>query len=136
MSAKTGFLRSHLTAILWGLFVLIIIGAIAVPSGDAFLKGRHKPVQLFRSISSDGNYQITVTSRVAMPANEVTDPAVIATFTLKETATGKELETQEVKLEEESALQDPLVLWGTAGIQVKQFDKLQERTLSFRSPSQ
>lgn len=114
--------------------VLIIAGAFTVPSVDAVMNGRHKPVQLYRSISSDEKYQITVTRRVALPANDVMDPAVVATFTLKEHATGKELETQEVRIGKESALQEPLFLWSNSSVEVKHFDTLQERTLSFKRP--
>ncbi|RYD26273.1 MAG: hypothetical protein EOP87_23010, partial [Verrucomicrobiaceae bacterium] len=66
MSAKPCFLRTHLKAILFGVVALIIAGAFTVPTVDAVLKGRHKPVQLFRSISSDEKYQLTVTRRVAL----------------------------------------------------------------------
>jgi hypothetical protein len=132
MSAKTGFLRTHFKAILLGVVALIIAGAFTVPSVDAVINGRHKPVHFFRNISSDEKHQITVTRRVALPANDVMDPAVIATFTLKDHATGKELETQEVKLAKESALQEPLVLWNGSSVEVKKFDALEDRTLSFR----
>jgi hypothetical protein len=131
-----GFLRTHLKAILLGLVVIIIAGAFTVPSVDAIMKGRHKPVQVFRSISSNEKYQIAVSRRVALPANNVMDPAVIATFTLKEHTTGKELETQEVRIEKESALLDPLFLWSSSGVEVKQFDSLQERILRFGLPSE
>ncbi|WAC21691.1 hypothetical protein OVA24_09865 [Luteolibacter sp. SL250] len=130
----SGFLRTHLKAILLGVVALIIAGAFTVPSVDAIMNGRHKPVQLFRSISSDERHQITVTRRVALPANDVMDPTVIATFTLKDHVTGKDLETQEVKIVKESALQEPLFLWSNSSVVVKQFDTLQERALSFKRP--
>ncbi len=114
------------------LAVLLVGSLFLIPTADVLLRGKHRPKQVFRNISSDGKYEMTTSSRVALPANEVTDPSVIVTLALRETATGRELEAQSVRLEEESDLDEPLVIWGGGEIKVSTFDTRNPRVLVFR----
>lgn len=132
MSSSPGFFRRHLTAILWILTLFIIACAFSVPSADMLRQGRHKPVQLYRTISSDGSQEVTTSSRVAMPVFSVTDPAMIVTFNLRDISSGKILASQEVKMEKESALGNPLVMWSEDGVRVSAFDAHQERSVTLQ----
>lgn len=133
MPRRFHFLRTYSKLILWIVVVLFLGSLLLIPTIHTVIHGRQRPVQMFRNISSDGRFEITTSSRVALPANEVMDPAVIASITLREVATGKKLETQEARLEEESNLQDPLVIWSDRVIRVSQFDSLQpDRQMVFK----
>lgn len=122
MSRPPGFLRRNLNWIL-AIIVLLILGSLAlVPSADAWLKGRHKPVQVHRTISSDGTQEVITSSQVVLPASEVMDPAIIVTFSLRGIQGGKVLASQQVKLEEESDLDNPLVIWSGGEVRISAFD--------------
>jgi len=135
MIPKNSIFRRHSTALLWVLAVLVIVGALVVPSADVMRKGRHLPVQLHRTISSDGRYEVTTSSRVKLPAFSVMDPPSIATFTLRETSGGKTLASEEVEMAKESDLGNPLVMWNGGEVRVTAFDVDQQRSVTLRVPA-
>ena len=133
MPSGSRFSRSLLTIGLPVAALFLIGGLFLLPTADAVRNGKHHPKQVFRSISPDGRHELITSSQVALPANEVTDPAIIATLALRETTTGKELEAQKIELAQESDLDEPLVLWSAGEIRVSTFDRQDAgKVLKFR----
>jgi len=134
MPSGSRFSRALLTIGLPVAALFLIGGLFLLPTADAVRNGKHHPKQVFRSISPDGRHELITSRQVALPANEVTDPAIIATLALRETTTGQILESHKVELAQESDLDEPLVLWSAGEIRVSTYDKQDgSKTLTFRS---
>lgn len=99
-------------------------------SGVALVEGGFTPKQVYAFTAPDGGSTLVVTKRVAFPASELVDPAIVVTIELRETHTNRVIGREQLTLVEDSDLQEPSVEWTQEVVRLKKIDSRYESNIT------
>jgi hypothetical protein len=121
--------------------VFVIVGCVilaaaallfVVPTVVIGLEGGFRWRYVSSEISPDGQLQVIVTKRMAFPASDWVDPAIVVRAELRDAAKRRVLASGMVRLTEDSDFTRPAIDWAADGARVRGFDQRMDQAVTLR----
>jgi hypothetical protein len=91
--------------------------------------------KVYSSQSPDGKFELTVSKKVALPANEFIDPAITVNISLKHIQKNYEINATQFGLYEISDLENPNIIWTSNGVHIENIDTHKQFSFDLREPN-
>ncbi len=114
-------------------FCVLLVAFWRYPTAALVIGGKTRSVLLVSAPSPDGRFRLAVTRRMAFPATELVDPAVVLTARLLD-RNGLVLNRRSARLSEDSDLRPPEIRWNAAEVRLVNFDRRHPRDLGLTLP--
>jgi hypothetical protein len=123
-------LRRWLVRGLLILLAFVVVAFFYLSSVLVAIEGGFLSKQVYSIPSPDGRAILIVTKRVIFPANDFVDPSTVVTVQLRDTATGRVLDSTKLELVEDSDLREPHIEWTPNAAHVSGVDQRHERSFT------
>ena len=136
MKIQSSFWKPRLPYLLGGIIavpIIIVIAGYIIFTTVAFIDGGFTPREVYFFTSPDNLSRVVIAKRTAFPASEFVDPAIVVTIELREVSTDIILGMKEIRLTEESDLNEPTVQWKEDTLQIDGLDSRTRRTIILKS---